>query len=158
MAEINVGSRADAVLNLMRDVFRGLSQYQEDAFLHTELSMAQVKALLAIGKDGDPSVGLVAKELDIGLSSASQVVERLVKAGLVERRPHPHDRRMTQCVLTSQGEALRQRFQAGPRLIRDWLERLAPEDLAALERGLSALARVAQESRQEGEREHHGDG
>ncbi|MCY0899242.1 MAG: MarR family winged helix-turn-helix transcriptional regulator [Firmicutes bacterium] len=154
MAEINLGSRAETVLNLMRDVFRGLSQYQEDAFLHTELSMAQVKALLAIGKDGDPSVGVVAKELDIGLSSASQVVERLVKAGLVERRPHPHDRRMTQCVLTPQGEALRRRFQAGPRLIREWLERLTPEELTQLEYGLGALARVAAESQREGDGYH----
>lgn len=151
MADVDVRPGVETVLDLMRDVFRGLSQYREDAFLHTELSMAQIKALLAIGKDGDPSVGVVAKELDIGLSSASQVVERLVKAGLVERRPHPHDRRITQCVLTGRGEELRRSFQAGPRLFREWLERLSPDNLHHLQQGLEALAAVARESQREGD-------
>lgn len=138
----------DETLELMRRIFRGMTQQQDEALLHSDLSMAQVKALVAIGKDGDPSVGTVAKELNIGLSAASQVVERLVKSGLVERQPHPSDRRVTQCVLSAEGEKLWQRFRMGSQRLRQLLERLSPGDLQSLKRGLSALAaeiRVAQE-------------
>ena len=134
-----MASRAETTLNLMREVFRGLAKRQDEAWLHTELSMAQVKALVAIGKDQDPPVGVVAKELGIGLSAASQIVERLVKAGLVERRAHPSDRRVTQCLLSHEGASALEQFQSGPRLLQSWLEQLDADDLENLEKGLSAL-------------------
>lgn len=154
MTDVKADERVETVYQLMREVFKGIWQRQEDAWLHTDLSMAQAKALAAIATNGDPSVGVVARELNIGLPAASQIVERLVKAGLVERRPHPHDRRITQCCLSEHGENLRRRFQTGPRVIRDWLQRLAPDDLESLERGLGALAREAMKGRREGEGYH----
>jgi DNA-binding MarR family transcriptional regulator len=153
MAAGTVGPNAGLtrVMELMREIFRGMTQQQDEALLHTDLSMAQVKALLAVGKEGDPSMGMVAKELNIGLSAASQIVERLVKAGLVERRPNPSDRRITQCVLSPEGERLWQRLRTGSQRLRLIVERLAPDDLASLERGLSALANEIQVARVEGE-------
>ena len=141
----------DQVLQAMREIFHQLSRNQQEMILHSDLSMAQVKAFMAIAKDGDPSVGVVAKELHIGLSAASQMVERLVKAGLVERHPHPHDRRITQCVLSSRGRELHRQFEAGPRMLRSWLERLDGEDLTRLQQGIGALAAVAASGRREGE-------
>ncbi len=151
MDEIRLKSTAETTLELMREIFRGLSQPQDEAWLHTELSMAQVKALLAIGKDGDPSIGVVAKELNVGLSAASQIVERLVRAGLVERRPHPHDRRVTQCVLSAEGDHMVSSFQRGPRLLRERLESMDPKDLQRLEQGLAALAQAIRSNGREGD-------
>lgn len=148
---VETTTRADTAMRLMRQVFEGVAERRERAWLDTDLSMAQVKGLMAIGKTGEPSVGDVAKELGIGLSAASQIVDRLVKAGLVARQPHPNDRRVTQCVLTEPGDTLLRQLQTGPRLLREWLDQLDPEDLASLERGLGALARHARMSRQEGE-------
>jgi DNA-binding MarR family transcriptional regulator len=141
----------DRVLQAMREIFHELARGQQEMLLHSDLSMAQVKAFMAIAKDGDPSVGVVAKELHIGLSAASQMVERLVKAGLVERRPHPHDRRITQCVLSGRGRELHRQFEARPRMLRAWLERLDGEDLMSLQKGIGALAAVAAGDRREGE-------
>lgn len=154
MEEMRTGASTHTTLELMREIFRGLSQPQDEAWLHTELSMAQVKALVAIGKDGDPSIGVVAKELNVGLSAASQIVERLVRAGLVERRPHPHDRRITQCVLSVEGDQMLNSFQRGPRLLRERLESLAPADLERLEQGLAALAKAMRNSGREGDDTH----
>lgn len=151
MNHTQVSAGTDKTLALMREVFRGISEQQDEALLHTELSMAQIKALLAISKDGDPSVGGVAKELKIGLSAASQIVERLVKAGLVERRAHPSDRRVIQCVLTPQGQVVVERFQTGPRLLRQWLKHMDPNGLTQLQQGLTALVQVIRENRIEGE-------
>lgn len=148
VGDTEIKTRADTTLDLMREIFRGVAEQRSEAWLHTDLSMAQVKALVVIGKGAEPSVGDVAKELGIGLSAASQIVDRLVKADLVERQPHPHDRRVTRCVLTGTGNAALRQLQTAPRLVREWLERLSPEDLASLERGLGALARQARKSRQ----------
>ncbi|GAA3233500.1 MarR family winged helix-turn-helix transcriptional regulator [Nonomuraea helvata] len=43
-------------------------------------------------------------------SNATFVVDRLEEQGIVERRPHPSDRRAKQLVLTSEGVALRDRL------------------------------------------------
>ena len=43
-------------------------------------------------------------------SNATFVVDKLEKRGLVERRPHPQDRRAKQLVLTPDGTALRARL------------------------------------------------
>ena len=145
MPDSGMESRIDAVMGRMRKLFVLFSSQREASWLHSELTMAQVKAFFVIAKDGDPSVGVVAKELQIGLSSASQVVDRLVKAGLVERRPHQTDRRIIECVLSEKGEALRRQSQSAPQLIREWLSRLHSDELAALETGLQALARVSLE-------------
>lgn len=142
---------ADGVLKAMRQIFRELARNQQEMIMQSDLSMGQVKAFMAIAKDGDPSVGVVAKELHIGLSAASQMVERLVKTGLVERHPHPHDRRITQCVLSDRGRELYHQFEAGPRMLRAWLERLDGEDLMSLQRGIGALAAVAASGRHERE-------
>lgn len=152
MAEnAKVTKRTDETLELMREIFRGMTQQQDEALLHTDLSMAQVKAILAIGKQHDPSMGGIAKELNIGLSAASQIVERLVKAGLVERQSHPSDRRITQCVLSTEGERMWRHFRTGSQRLRQWVDRLAADDLASLERGLSALVREVRKAQSEGE-------
>ncbi len=150
------GTRMDAVWERMRALAREISSRQQHVLMHADLTMSQLKAFFIIAKDGDPSIGSLAKELSIGLPSASHVVERLVKAGLVERRPHPHDRRITQCVLSPQGQDLKRELDAGPRALREWLERMAPDVLMDLERGLNALFDEALRSRQERE-EQDGD-
>lgn len=148
---VQQGTRVDMVWKQMRALMREISSRQQQVLMHADLTIPQLKAFFAIAKDGDPSIGSVAKELNIGLPSASQVVERLVKAGLVERHPHPHDRRITQCVLSPQGQALSRELDAGPRALKEWLEGMAPEALMELERGLRALGDEALRSRQERE-------
>jgi len=154
MGDIPVDMCVDTVMDRMRDLYQEFARQHEDAWIHSDLSMAQVKAFFVIAKDGEPSVGLVAKELNIGLSSASQVVERLVKAGLVERRPHPHDRRVMQCVLSRKGQKLREQSETGSDMVRAWLKRIDKEQLAALATGLTALAEEAARSRWKGEDMH----
>lgn len=145
--------RVGLVWERMRALAREIAMRQQDILMHLDLTMPQLKAFFAIARDGDPAVGLIAKELHIGLPSASQVVERLVKAGLVERRPHPLDRRVTQCVLSARGRELSRELDAGPKALREWLAGMDTEALGELERGLDALAARAALSRQEREEE-----
>ncbi|MFF9282624.1 MarR family winged helix-turn-helix transcriptional regulator [Streptomyces griseosporeus] len=52
----------------------------------------------------------LAERMSCEPSNATFVVDRLEKQGLVERRPHPTDRRARHLVLTAEGTALRARL------------------------------------------------
>ncbi|MEV7359163.1 MULTISPECIES: MarR family transcriptional regulator [unclassified Kitasatospora] len=54
----------------------------------------------------------LAQRMNCEPSNTTFVVDRLEKQGLVERRPHPTDRRAKHLVLTAEGAALRTRLLA----------------------------------------------
>ncbi|MCK7622801.1 MarR family transcriptional regulator [Streptomyces sp. RS10V-4] len=54
----------------------------------------------------------LAERMSCEPSNATFVVDKLEKQELIERRPHPTDRRAKQLVLTEQGAALRERLLA----------------------------------------------
>jgi DNA-binding MarR family transcriptional regulator len=58
------------------------------------------------------SVGEVASRLSLSASSATQLVERMVKAGFVQRQPDTEDRRVVYLTITPEGEAEHHRMQA----------------------------------------------
>lgn len=117
---------------------------QSQAVLQTDLTRHQMKAVLAVGEGRTLSVGALAHRLDISLPTASQLVERLVTAGVVERAADPSDRRVVLCRLTARGDALREEVtQVMPARLSDWLVRLPVDELEALHRGLGALVALA---------------
>lgn len=137
----------DAVLKAMRDIYSQIREVQESACRDADLTMAQFKAFFVIAQDNDsPSVGVVAKELGVGLPSASQLVEHLVQAGLVERHPHISDRRIMRCSLSDQGRRLQQQAEFGFRAVRGWLEHMEDEDIRTLAQCLTNLAQAAKEA------------
>jgi len=72
-------------------------------------------------------------------------VEKLVRAGLVQRAEDPQDRRQTLVRLTQQGEDLIEHLsQDRLEQVRFWLNQLNEEELTALRVGLEALSRVAE--------------
>jgi DNA-binding MarR family transcriptional regulator len=135
---------ARVVLQLMRDVFRALRSESSDRWAHLDLTIPQWRAFLAIAHEPDQSVGATARRLGVGLPAASHTVDRLVRAGLVTRLPHPEDRRQVLCRLSPAGEELfRDLSSLSTQTLVTWLERMDEEDIAALARGLSALVAVA---------------
>ena len=57
--------------------------------------------------DGAGRVQDLSRELSITIGAASKVVDRLERAELAVRRPHPEDRRSSLVALTAQGESER---------------------------------------------------
>jgi len=87
------------------------------------------------------SVCEVGRELSIGESAASLLVDQLVRRGHVGRTTDPADRRRVRLVVTAPGEELlRELRQGGREILSDWLAELGADDLEALARGLRALA------------------
>ncbi len=113
-------------------------------WLEIDLTMAQLKTLMVLRCEGQPTIGQVADALHISLPTASHLVDRLVHAGLAERAEDPGDRRRMLTGLTPRGEELAGRLREGSQdQLRLWLSHLSREDLSALLQGLQALAEVS---------------
>jgi len=109
-----------------------------------DISMQQVRALFFLRDEQEASVGRLAELFGFGLPAASLLADRLVRAGYVERRDDPADRRRVLLSLTRTGLRLVTDLREGSHsVLRRWMSSLSPEDLAALTRGWRALAAVA---------------
>jgi DNA-binding MarR family transcriptional regulator len=76
--------------------------------------------------------GLLIDYLDVLPSTVTVEIEKLVAAGLIERRAVPTDRRVTELVLTDQGQAVRRdSIERVNRAFRPRLDHVAAEDLRA---------------------------
>ena len=103
--------------------FLGWSEEQAE---RAGLTPAQHQLLLAVrGHDGDsgPTIGDVAGYLMLRHHSAVGLVDRAVKAGLVERQEDAGDRRIVRLRLTSLGERTLQQLSAAH---LEEIKRLAP--------------------------------
>ncbi|QJY51165.1 MarR family winged helix-turn-helix transcriptional regulator [Pseudonocardia broussonetiae] len=79
-----------------------------------EMSSVLVVEACARGADAgqEVSVGEVARFADVEHSTASRLVDRAARSGLVERTPSAHDSRRTALALTPSGRELRERAVA----------------------------------------------
>jgi DNA-binding MarR family transcriptional regulator len=84
-------SAQDQTLLLLARAVMGISTRAADRL--GELSVVQLRALTVLRELGAANLGQLADGLDVTVSTTSRLVDRLVAAGLVERRPSPRTRR-----------------------------------------------------------------
>lgn len=134
----------DAVIEGQKQVLRAAHAASTPTWLEVQLTMGQLKALFALSC-GALSVSEVGEALGTGRAAASLLVDRLVQLGLVERSEDPVDRRRTIVRLTPEAErSLSQLREGGRERLREWLDRLSDDDLAALAKGMRALSAVVE--------------
>ena len=105
-----------------------------------DLTPAEVNALVCFGDDRAVPVSELAHRAGTRRSTFTGVLDRLEQRGLVERRPHPDDRRSLLATLTASGRAT----QRGVARAFAGLERNIPAaDAAAFDRVLTALEEAA---------------
>jgi len=111
------------------------------------LSDARALRVLDEMRSAPVTPGLLSRELGLSPAAVTALVDRLVAAGLVERRPDPGDRRRVHLLLTEQARALAARILAPlARVIDERAAALDPPTAAAvtlyLEAVLSEAGRV----------------
>ena len=72
----------------------------------SQISLKQCHMLLAIEDEKSSSIGRISEILNIDKSSASRMIDTLVKSGLVQRVIPDENRRTTVITLTEQGQNL----------------------------------------------------
>jgi DNA-binding MarR family transcriptional regulator len=111
-----------------------------------DLSPTQGAALATIDCHGPLTPSELATRERIQRPTATRVLARLEEAGLVARTADPSDRRSSLVATTADGKALlvaiRERKDA---FLVQRLDRLSPDELAALERAAEILERVLDE-------------
>ncbi|GAA1506628.1 hypothetical protein GCM10009827_020540 [Dactylosporangium maewongense] len=126
---------------LVRHAWLSLRGVVAEALVEHDLSVAQFASLLLLRESPGMSVADVARKVSTARQSANEMLGGLERAGLVERRQHPTDRRSQQIMLTPLGlerleaalptvQAVEARLSAGfseadLAVVSTWLHRMA---------------------------------
>jgi DNA-binding MarR family transcriptional regulator len=127
------------------EVFQRRSMHAFIRFTRREgLSVPQFGSLLHLHHGGPCAVSDIATHLDVSSAAASQMLERLVQQGWIQRSEDPADRRSKQIVLTPEGkQVVQQGIQAMHAWIAELGEALPAEEQAEMADSLERLARTA---------------
>src|SRR5689334_19046225 len=112
----------------------------------TGLSMPQFSILIQLHFRGVCGMSEVSERFEITPAAASQLVEKLVQSGLIQREEDPHDRRAKCLKLTDKGQALIQRnIQERYRWVEELAGKLTADERGKVAEALDILTRAAQE-------------
>jgi DNA-binding MarR family transcriptional regulator len=110
----------------------------------SRLSFSQVNTLMRLHFTGEADVTSIASQLGVSSAAASQLVDRLVQMGLIERKENPLDRRIRQLELTPAGHALAEKLV---NLSHNWMEKftnsLTPQQRDTISSALQTLTDAA---------------
>jgi MarR family transcriptional regulator, organic hydroperoxide resistance regulator len=108
-----------------------------------DLTYNQYKTLLTIADRGECTLGDLARELDVAMSSASQMIDRLVGQGVVLREQDVENRRQVNIRLTREGAALMSELGQGILAeYRKVLDQLPEEEQEELVASFETIARI----------------
>ncbi len=102
--------------------------------------MSQIAAMIKLNKGVVCGVTDLGDELGVSSAAASQLLERMVQQGSVERTEDPLDRRSKRIVLTDEGrKALEETMSAKQQWIRSLASALDETELARVTEALAIL-------------------
>ena len=112
----------------------------------TGLSMPQFSVLMQLHYRGACGMSKVSEGFDITPAAASQLVDKLVQSGLIQRVEDPHDRRAKLLNLTDKGrELIQQGIEERYRWVEELAGKLTAEERAQVSEALNIMTRAAQE-------------
>src|SRR5262249_20568481 len=104
------------------------------------ISLTQLRALTVVEDAGPCSLGVLANGMGISTSSASRLVDRLIAAGVLDRRQSNISRREVILQVTHRGKRLLRRHEESRRAVfGELLRRMTDAEVRALIRGLEAV-------------------
>jgi DNA-binding MarR family transcriptional regulator len=138
--------RLDDVLHQWAEVFmrRNMREFRR-MIEASDLSPTQMIALFRLHYRKSSSVSEIASHLGVSIAAASQLIERLVQSGLVERSENPADRREKLLVLSPKG---REMMAHNISMHREWIaglvDQLLPSQQDQITSSLRMLIQAAQ--------------
>src|SRR4051794_17538607 len=91
-------------LAAMTSLVRSVDGFRHRAAADADLGQTELRALSRINAAQSLSPKQLAESLDLTTGTVTALLDRLERAGLVTRTPHPRDRRMLQIELTPLGQ------------------------------------------------------
>src|SRR5689334_12774151 len=128
---------------LVRHAWLSLRGVVAEALVRHELSVAQFASLLMLEATPGMSVADVARKVSTARQSANEMLGGLERAGLVERRPNPNDRRSQRIYLTDAGrERLREAVPTVQAVEAKLAEGFDKEELATVNAWLTRMTQA----------------
>jgi DNA-binding MarR family transcriptional regulator len=121
---------------------RGWKRFARD----TGLSMQQFSIIMQLHYRGPCSVSDIGDRFETTSAAASQLAEKLVQSGYLERTEDPNDRRTRMLSLSPKGRDL---IEQGMNARYDWVDglvsHLSPEEMRRIAEALELMAGAAQQ-------------
>ncbi|NDY57913.1 MarR family transcriptional regulator [Desulfovibrio sulfodismutans] len=93
----------EELTGLLIEFYERFSSWEQGVVRETGLTLPQMHTLEIIGATGNLRMKEVAEKMGVTTGSLTVLVDRLVRAGLVERKPDEKDRRSIRVGLTPEG-------------------------------------------------------
>ena len=134
----------DAYSNFLFAAQAANSYMEEHVLRRFGLSLGSWRVLLGLALGGPAEPGVLGRALFVSTASVVTVLNTLSKAGLVQRSPHPDDRRKVLATITPAGVALFERIiPANIQAQRELLGGLTQSDLRHLDEISDRIATTA---------------
>ena len=138
-----------SLVDLVERISAQMRSFATEDWPELELTMPQFKTLSLLAQ-GPERMGHIAGYLNISLSSATSMIDRLVEKNLVERTLDASDRRVVTCQLTNRGKEEMARFLRLNQLQFSRIaERLTVQELQLVVEAMGILCTATQISCQE---------
>ncbi|BAZ92657.1 hypothetical protein TspCOW1_24880 [Thiohalobacter sp. COW1] len=129
-----------SIIQQLRIVYRAMQEHSRWVERQCGVSAAQLWALWEMHKRPGMRVSELSRSLSLHQSTTSNMLDKLEKKGLIERRRGGPDQRVVKVYLTAAGAAIvKQAPQPAQGTISDALLRLPEQRLAQLDQGLQAM-------------------
>jgi DNA-binding MarR family transcriptional regulator len=102
-ARHTVGQEVLDAVTAMSSLIRSVDGFRHRAAAEAQVGQTELRALSRLGVAGSLSPKQLADALDLTTGTVTALLDRLERAGLVARTPHPRDRRMLKIALTPSG-------------------------------------------------------
>jgi len=130
----------------MHRSMRGWGHYAKS----TGLSMPQFSVLMQLHHKGACGMSAISEQFEVTPAAASQLVDKLVQSGLIQRVEDPNDRRAKLLNLTDKGrDLIRQGIEERYRWVEELAGKLTAEERAQISDALNIMTRAAQEVEQD---------
>jgi DNA-binding MarR family transcriptional regulator len=110
------------------------------------LSIHQLGILMQIHFRGNYGISEISNRFDITNAAASQLVDKLVQSGLIQREEDPQDRRAKLLNLTEKGKKMiQQGAERRYRWVEDLAQKLSAQEREQVNEALNIMTRAAQD-------------
>ena len=110
------------------------------ALVDDAITIPQFRTLVTLSNEGPVNLATLASLLDVQPSTIGRMVDRLVSAGLIDRRAHPTSRRELVAELTARGRRVVQKVTANRRNeLARVVEKMPARERRGLVRALAAF-------------------
>lgn len=128
-----------------------------ERMLRLGISVAQLNILFTLQREGEMPMSRLAEVLNVSLSNATGLIDRIEERGYVERTRVPEDRRIVLIRLTAEGQRLLEELDAlSDDLLRGVLSRLDAGQLQGVAEAVNDLRAAVGETLSARQQDRHG--